>query len=258
MHFINRAQAKKDTGLSYLGGVNTSAKMIKSGKKGVDTYIIYLAPAESSGYNVCPMATKDCIAACLNESGHNRIDTKKNMINKARIAKTKLYFEHREYFVQWMLSEIQSFKDAAKKKGHEFSVRFNGTSDINLETLKIGNKNILQILPDVQFYDYTKVYNRVKLLDKYTNYDLTYSFSGKNWLECEAALANGMRVAVVFEKELPAFYKGIEVINGDESDIRYLDAKDCIVGLKQKMVRKKIDITKQKFIIPYGHKDCAY
>ena len=48
-----------------------------------------------------------------------------------------------------------------------------------------------------------------------------------------------MNVAVVFRKELPATYLGRKVINGDETDLRFLDEKNVIVGLKAKGKAKK-------------------
>jgi hypothetical protein len=38
---------------------------------------------------------------------------------------------------------------------------------------------------------------------------------------------------MVFD-EIPSSYKGFEVVNGDESDLRFLDKKGVIVGLKAK------------------------
>ena len=257
MEFTTRSNAMKTTGLSYMGGINTSAKIMKNlKKKNTDTYIIYLAPSTLSGYNVCPMASADCIASCLHSSGHNKIDTK-GIINNARIKKTKMFFEDRQFFNDWVIAEISSFKQKAIDKGHEFSVRINGTSDVSPELISKNGQNIFQIFPDVQFYDYTKVLNRHKLLNKYANYDLTYSFSGDNWNDCETALGNNMRVAMVFEK-VPNFYKGIEVINGDDTDLRYLDEGNVIVGLKFKKVRSKIDFTLQKFIIQQNDTNCTY
>ena len=81
MKFISKAQAKRETGLSYLGGVATSSKIKKGLKYDEMTYIIYLAPAKMSGYEVCPMRSAECTAACLNESGHNKIDIHENKIN---------------------------------------------------------------------------------------------------------------------------------------------------------------------------------
>lgn len=248
MDFISKAQAKRETGLSYLGGVATSSKIKKGLKYDEMTYILYLAPAKMSGYEVCPMRSAECTAACLNESGHNKIDIHENVINKARIKKTKLFFEERDFFMAWLVDEINAAHLKAQRLGMTFSVRLNGTSDLNPEQFKLNGKTILEIFPSVQFYDYTKVFNRVRLTSKYPNYDLTFSYSGTNMTETLAALENGVRAAIVFE-EMPTVYLGRTVIDGDEYDMRYVDPSDVIVGLKYKKVRNKIDFETNKFVI---------
>jgi len=260
MKFTTISSAKKLTGLSYLGSVASSSKIAKGLQYNEMTYILYLAPASQSGYNVCPMSTEECRTACLTESGHNRIDVKKNNINKARIKKTKLFFEHREFFMSWLVTEITKAKIDAHMKGYQFSVRINGTSDISLQSFKLGNKNILQIFPLTPFYDYTKVSKRFDMLDKYDNYDLTYSFSGHNMLQCLDLLSKQKgRVAMVFEgKVLPKTFMGYDVIDGDAYDMRYYDPQGVIVGLKFKKVRNKIDTSNNAFIIPMDSKFSVY
>ena len=260
MKFTTIGNAKKVTGLSYLGSVASSSKIAKGLKYNEMTYILYLAPAEQSGYNVCPGSTAECREACLTESGHNRIDVKKNAINKARIKKTKLFFEHREFFMGWLATEINKARNDAFAKGYTFSVRLNGTSDIQPEMFKYKGKVIFNVFNEVTFYDYTKVANRFKLLDKYTNYDLTYSFSGYNMLQSLELLENNKgRVAMVFEgKQLPKTFMGYKVIDGDEYDMRHLDETGVIVGLKFKFVRTKIDTAHNKFIIPMDSKFSVY
>lgn len=252
MKFTSIADAKRQTGLSYLGSVNLSAKHKKNYERGEMVYGLYLAPAESSGYNVCPKSNAECRFLCLNESGQNRMQTKTDNINKARITKTKLFFEHRQFFMEWLIADIKSSKAKADKYGYKFSVRLNNTSDINPEQfqLKIDNvtKNILQVFPDIQFYDYTKVDNRIKLLEKYKNYDLTFSYDGYNWNICKQMISNNVRVAVVFKKELPMSWNGIDVINGDLYDVRYHDERNVIVGLKFKQVRNKLE-SNMKFVV---------
>lgn len=248
MEFISKAQAKRETGLSYLGGVATSSKIKKGLKYDEMTYIIYLAPAKMSGFEVCPMRTAECTAACLNESGHNKIDIHENKINKSRITKTKLFFEQRDFFMHWLVDEIASAAKKAQREGMTFSVRLNGTSDLSPEIFKLNGKNILEIFPSVQFYDYTKVFNRIRLTSKYPNYDLTFSYSGENMTETIAALDSGVRAAIVFE-EVPESYLGRTVIDGDEYDMRYVDNSDVIVGLKYKKVRNKIDFKTNKFVV---------
>jgi hypothetical protein len=247
MIYQNRAQAKRTTKLSYLGGVATSTKIAKGLKYDEMTYIVYLAPADLSGYEVCPMRSPECTAACNHESGHNRIDIHDNTINKARIAKTKLFFEQRNFFMQWLQDEIAAAKAKAEAAGMKFSVRLNGTSDLSPEQFHLNGKNILELFPDVQFYDYTKVPKRIQLTKKYSNYDITFSYSGTNAVQCLDALAQDVRVAVVFEK-LPESFWGYPVIDGDAYDMRYLD-DTVIVGLKYKEVRTKLDKEKSKFVI---------
>jgi len=248
MVYTTKAAAKRATGLSYLGGIATSSKIAKGLKYDEMTYILYLAPAKMSGYEVCPMRSAECTAACLNESGHNKIDIHKNTINKARITKTKLFFEQRAFFMGWLIDEIRSAKAKAEAAGKKFSVRLNGTSDLSPEQFHLDGVNILQIFPEVQFYDYTKVFKRTVLIGKYSNYDLTYSYSGANLDEAINALTSGVRVAVVFE-ELPQLFWGRTVIDGDLYDMRYLDPADSVIGLKYKKVRNKLDLSKSKFVI---------
>lgn len=251
MEFKSVAQAKKETGLTYLGLVNNSTKHEKAWKYDEMVYTIYLAPANTSGYEVCPGRTAECTTLCLNASGRNKMDTKRETINTSRIKKVKLFFEHREYFMKWLIADITREYKKAIAKGMSFSVRLNNTSDISPEDFYIidcGHKrNILELFPGIQFYDYSKVPARVKLMDKYSNYDITFSFNGYNWNTCERMLKNGIRVAAVFDK-VPDNYMGYKVIDADKYDMRYRDDKGIICGLKYKKVRNKLK-DEYKFVI---------
>lgn len=249
MEFKSKAQARKETGISYLGSVNMTTKHQKAYGYNELVYGLYLAPANMSGYEVCPMRSEECTALCLNGSGMSIMY--EEMINASRILKTKLFFEHRQFFMDWMISEIESAKKKAQKLGYRFSVRLNNTSDISPESfyvIKDGKSvNILQLYPDVQFYDYTKVPKRVELTKKYPNYDITFSFSGFNMETCEDMLKNNIRVAMVFNI-IPDTFMGYKVIDGDKYDMRYLDPNNVIVGLVFKRVKNKIQKS-TKFVI---------
>jgi len=252
MTFTTIAEAKRLTGFSYLGNVNHSSKHVKAYNYNEMVYTIYLAPSNLSGYQVCPGRTKECERMCLSESGHNQMDIHKNFINKSRIKKTQLFFENKEFFVRWVIEEIKSAKLKANKHGYRFSVRLNNTSDISPEDFYIienGKKiNLLEFFPNVQFYDYTKVPERIRLTMIYPNYDLTFSYTGRNMNTCMQMLNNNnIRVAMVFKK-VPDQYMNLPVIDGDKYDMRYLDPKKCIVGLKFKKVRNKLESTNQ-FVI---------
>lgn len=252
MEYKNKTQAKRLTGINYLGSVNLTSKHQKAYKYDELTYSLYLAPAKMSGYEVCPKRTEECTRLCLNESGMNTMNMNGDKINQSRIKKTKLFFEHREFFVNWLIDEIYSAKLKAEKLGYHFSVRLNNTSDINptsFYTVYKGEKrNILEIFPTVQFYDYTKVLNRVELTKKYKNYDLTFSYSGENLDECIQALENKVRVAVVFKKQLPEKFWNRKVVDGDAYDMRYRDKRNVVVGLKFKRVRNKVT-EDSKFVV---------
>ncbi len=243
----NYRKTLKQVGFNYLGGIKKSAKMMKSYTHNVATYCVYLAPANLAGrtkkgtrINVCPMS-QHCKDLCLNSSGHNKADilargqknVRQSYINISRIKKTKLFYNDRDLYMDILIHEINRDRKYAEKKGMEFSVRLNGTSDLSPEIMKKDGKNILEIFPDVQFYDYTKVYNRTKLMKFYPNYDITFSYDGYNWDQCEQFLKDGGKVAVVFDSEkMPKTYKGYKVIDANGYDMRYLDPKGCIMGLE--------------------------
>jgi hypothetical protein len=166
-------------------------------------------------------------------------NTKGDVINDCRITKTRLFFEDREFFMNMMIAEIRSGITRARKLGYDFSVRLNNTSDINPLDFCLDGKNILEMFPDVTFYDYSKVPERIELMKRYRNYDVTYSYTGYNLTQCEKMLLNKINIAVVF-KVVPTTFMGYDVIDGDAFDMRYKDLKGVVVGLKYKRTRTKL------------------
>lgn len=241
MEFKNESNARKLTGLSYLGGVNISSKLEKNMKVNNHlTYSLYLAPANTSGYNVCLFATPECKTGCLATSGRAAIDiwSGANKITNSRIKKTQLFFEKQSFFMNWLIAEITRFKKEALVNNYGFSIRLNCTSDIDWQNVKHNGLTIFEMFSDVAFYDYTKNFN--KFQNKPSNYNLTFSFTGKNWTASEILLRKGHNVAVVFNvkdsKDLPETFNGYSVIDGDLSDARFLDPKGVIIGLKFKHI----------------------
>lgn len=246
MKFVNPSRAKAQTGVSYLGGINSSAKLIKNQKVSDNyTYILYLAPAKTSGYQVCTSSTPECRRGCLSTSGRVKIEvcSNKSVIRKARIIKTKLFFENQEFFMRWMVKEMEYKQAKAKLDGYFFSARLNGTSDIRWENFKLDGKTIFEIFPDVLFYDYTKHIDRIGNVP--ANYHLTFSFNGKNTLASKKILSEGGNVAVIFNikkgADLPATWNGYEVVDGDLTDFRPYDPKGTVVGLRWKNIANKAD-----------------
>ena len=260
MNFKNRAYAKRQTTCSYVGSINSSAKLIKNKKVSNNyTYVIYLSPADTSGYDVCPFSTPECRGGCLHTSGRVKVETFANMntIQKARIKKTRLFMEHPEFFMRWVIAEMQSYQKKAAKDGYAFSARLNGTSDIAWENILIDNMNLMEIFPDVQFYDYTK--NPARMQKNYLlpeNYHLTFSYTGRNEYVSKKLLAQGKNVAVIYNikkgHSLPAEWNGFEVIDGDLTDYRPLDGEGVVVGLRWKDIadrQKNKTIRESQFVV---------
>ena len=211
-----------------------NAKTSKGEKKKYFTGILYLKPADSSGIaNLCPNATAGCKASCLNTAGRGAFDT----VQAGRQRKTEAYKADSKKFIDALIRDVDKVVKRAESLDMTPCIRINGTSDIPALALAVAKAR-----PNVQFYDYTKNPKPYKRTLK--NYHLTFSKSEDNLAECLDALENGINVAVVFEKVLPKKYLGFKVINGDETDLRFLDkptknGKGVIVGLKAKGRAKK-------------------
>jgi len=207
-------------------------KTVKGEKLGILTGILYLAPAKISGYEVCPMRSIGCTEACLYTSGMGAFSN----VQKARIKKTVMFFEQRDEFFKLLHKDIKSLVAKAKKENMLPAVRLNGTSDINWIRF-----NIFEQYPDVQFYDYTKVLKH--LTKAIPNYHVTFSKNEMNDRDCEIALNNGYNVAVVFNTKkgvsLPREWNGYPVYDGDDTDVRFYDPPNHVIGLHAKGEAKK-------------------
>ena len=214
-----------------------NAKTIKGEKQNYKTYILYMSPAfqNDKNINLCSHASKGCLDACLFKSGFGGIYTS---VQNARIAKSNYFLNDRVNFLLQLKKEITAaIKN--QKPGEKICFRLNGTTDINFEKFKIeDNKNIFELFPEQQFYDYTKNYIRLEKRILPKNYHITFSRSETNEAKAIEMLNLGYNCAFVFDK-LPTSYKGYKVINGDENDLRFLDEKNVIVGLKYKKLTGK-------------------
>ena len=215
-------------------------KIQKGTKLGYLSFILHLAPADLSGKNTCPKATAGCKAACLNTAGRGGMFRKgenTNMIQQARIRKTVAFFFDREQFMANLVADIRKGIKFAERQGLTPVFRLNGTSDLSWEKYEAeAGKNIFELFPTVQFYDYTKVLGRK--VSQYKNYHLTFSKADGNDADVAKAIAEGYNIAAVFD-EMPAEHMGLPVINADETDLRFLDPKGVIAGLKAKGRAKK-------------------
>jgi hypothetical protein len=209
-------------------------KIQKGTRLGYLSFILHLAPADLSGHNTCPKATAGCRAACLNTAGRGgmfRRGETTNAIQKARIRKTVQYFFDRDQFLADLEADIRRGIRFAEKQGLTPVFRLNGTSDLAVE--KWG---IIEKFPTVQFYDYTKVLGRK--IEHLPNYHLTFSQADGNEADVAEARRQGYTIAAVFD-QVPAEYMGLPVHDADEHDLRFLDPKGSIAGLRAKGRAKK-------------------
>jgi hypothetical protein len=174
---------------SDLFSIDTNAKTVKGQAQGFMTGVMYLAPAKQAGVQVCAMAARaECEAPCLFTAGRGAF----NAVQQARINKTRQFLYEREWFMESVACSVSTLLRKADKAGLTPVVRLNGTSDIPWEKFRVrGKRNIMQVFPDVQFYDYTKVAARFATCHE-DNYDLTFSWSAS------AAFAEQVRLARAF------------------------------------------------------------
>ena len=204
-------------------------KTTKGEKLGYLTGVLYLAPAKISGYEVCPKRSEGCTKACLYTAGMGAFSN----VQQARINKTKAFFEDRDNFLAQLRKDITALVKKAKKLNMIPAIRLNGTSDIEWTRFNLMNE-----FPNVQFYDYTKVLNRLTK-DMPSNYHITFSQHETNGFEVMTALNSGFNAAVVFNikrgEEMIKEWNGYPVADGDETDLRFLDPKGgYVIGLRAK------------------------
>jgi hypothetical protein len=170
--------------------------------------------------------------------------------NSSRIDKTRAYFGHRDAFLALLVFEIAALERKAKRLEMKPSIRLNATSDLPWELRKVNisgvDIKIMDLFPDVQFYDYTKITKRAvahaegRMPD---NYHLTFSRTEDNDDDVGKVIRAGGNVAAVFSvKRYKALDWGfmrlsdelVVVIDGDEHDYRPADPSGVVVALKAK------------------------
>lgn len=218
----------------HLFTVSNDAKTVKGEAHGWLTAVLYLAPADLSGTNVCPRSTPECRALCLNTAGRGAF----NMVQEARLRRTHEYLQDSGGFARRLAEEVEHWRMRGLRKGMRLAVRVNGTSDLPALARRVADRS----LSEVRFYDYTKILGAIPLGNKGPIH-YTFSRSERNDADCIAALDHGANVAVVFSTKrgeaLPKEYRlgasCFKVIDGDEHDLRFLDKRHAvIVGLRAK------------------------
>lgn len=248
--------------------IDANPKTVKGQKRGYVTAVLYLAPSDSSGTNICGLEhIAECVRDCLNyagrggmspgnasfnSNGHNMPD---NAIQRARLRRTNLFLTDRDQFMRELVSEIERAKVYARRKRKKLAVRLNGTSDIrweNIPCVRHGRDypNTFAAFPELQFYDYTKHPNR-RIAD-IANYVLTFSYSHAKAFAPIVVKAlkhygSSVNFAAVFRGAMPASFLGRMVENGDATDLRFLDRPGIVVGLTAKGKARR---SLSNFVVP--------
>lgn len=246
-----RAQGYNVRGL--LATPESNPKVAKNGKLDVLTTPLHLAPFNLSGFQVCPQASAGCAAACLHTAGNPAYMAGKDASRKT---KTRAYFNERAAFMAVLTYEIAALERKAAKLGMQAGVRLNATSDLPFERRRVDVDgravHLMDLFPEVQFYDYTKVTKRALLHAQGkmpANYHLTFSKNEDNDADVARVLEAGGNVAAVFTatqyknatqagvwQGLGAMpWGGHKVIDGDAHDYRPAEGtQSAIIALKAK------------------------
>jgi hypothetical protein len=157
---------------------------------------------------------------------------------QARLNRTNQYVHDYDNFVARLGDEIAQARNTARRQNLQLAVRPNMLSDQPKLAWDLARR-----LPDVQFYDYTKL-KTVLTVGQPSNYHLTFSASEKSSPQFCADLLRGKiaNVAIVFNvargDALPYTHtldgEVFPVIDGDLHDLRFLDPPGVIVGLRFK------------------------
>jgi hypothetical protein len=215
-----------------------SPKAIKADAFGYINAIHYMAPADLSGFNLCPHASAGCKALCLGWTSGQASMVKRlsgrtaqgNSVRQSRIDKARRFMRDRKAYMADIVRSIELEQAKAFKLGKELCVRLNGSTDIAFEGIKcerngFEHANLFDAFSDVQFVDYTK--NPLRFRRQLpANYHLTFSRSETNEAAALDLLAQGFNVAAVFAaKPDTGYWQGLPVIDGDKHDLRHLDPK---------------------------------
>lgn len=191
----------------------------------------------TGGFNLCPLASLGCAAACLTYSGQSGMPT----AQRAQAVRTAFLLSHPREAGLLIGAEIA----LALRKAPQVNLRLNTTSDLRWELISPEMVDTLTAA-GVLMYDYTAWHPEHR--EASNAYSLTYSAkepakTSDDYLT--GILEDGGTVAMPFTtargEALPATWKGFPVIDGDKSDERRNDPAGVVVGLRAKGYKWKRD-----------------
>ena len=207
--------------------------------------------------------------ACLNTSGHGGIGLDQDNLNPVQIARLKrsaFFHTRRSEFWTMLIRDIDRLIRKAHKLGLKPAVRLNGTTDVKweaqpvvIDNVKIAD-NIMELYPDVIFYDYTKwPYAKRPNETLPNNYHLTFSRSETNEDQIADNIAHGRNCTVVVSIKssdkstaMPTTWREIPTHDADKSDFRPNDPAGRVLILRYKSAKASslADALASGFVVP--------
>jgi hypothetical protein len=220
-------------------------KLDKGHSAGVLTAGITLSPAGEASEilgrtlpSTCAMAGT-CAEGCLKFAGRNQLPTHA----LARARRTASWYDDKPAFLAQAVSEFKQVAQRAKRQNMLPAGRPNLLSDLPVMARAIARR-----VPNMQFYDYTKI--RRPWERTLANYHLTYSVSERSTVQdIKGAFDHKINCAVVVDiakgDPIPATHTehGITrpTIDGDVTDLRFTDPVGVYVILRWKGSRARLE-----------------
>ena len=173
---------------------------------------------------------------CLNTSGHGQAPTVKNKRNW----RTDQILNNWPIALDMIKADLAVAYAVATSRGDTLAVRLDTFSSLHLWSRDEFYNEVIKPYQDkgVIFYDYIKAPLPKIKQGIERGIDLTISFTEKTTKEDLDQYLEIARVAVVFDGEIPDYWNGRKVINGDNHDLRFTEKKNSIIGLKSKVIAK--------------------
>jgi len=221
-------------------------------------------PASKIGAGtICPDSTPGCRAACLASAGRGSFP----VVRSARKARTDLFVNDRPTFLEMLHTELSAHERRSARQGLRPAVRLNVLSDIPWEEI---DPTLFSHHPNIQFYDYSKTYERmlhycnIRGYGFTQNYHLTFSWSGQNLAQCLSVRSAGGNIAIpvsdrikagcLSDGQFPPFeethqsvrfelsgtnHGDLTFVDGDVHDLTYQHPPGSILLLSQKGKAKR-------------------
>lgn len=217
--------------------LSESVKVLKGEALGYLTGVLYMSAATVAyGVPTCSHhILADCGDKCLVKSGH-MADLKAVQARRDRL---ELFLKDPALFFEILSREVKALKRRASSQGLKKAGRLNGTTDLDFTRITFNGLTIFEHLKGLRWYDYTKNPN---LAANYRAAGVPVTFSWYKKADTKKVidlLDAGGTIAIAYSgSDLPADQKigdrSFRVIDGDISDLRFLDPKSVVVGLRFK------------------------